>query len=235
VRIVPDNAKKEIKAGRLKGMTDISPMWRIKVLTEQFGPCGIGWKYKITRQWIEEGSEGIKTANVNIELYYKYDGEWSEAIPGTGGSTFVAKESKGLYTDDECYKKALTDAISVACKAIGVAADVYYDKDTTKYDTSGNGNNGNKNNSKSDSDIMTIVKRIIWELSGRSKDVNIIAKLLEEHTSFTAGNGNTVPGLKDFKDLKDKRLQTTYGRLKKEFPNVYDKVIKDLEEKKKAS
>lgn len=43
VRNVPQEAKKEIKGGRLKGMTDINPMWRIKTLTEQFGICGMGW------------------------------------------------------------------------------------------------------------------------------------------------------------------------------------------------
>ena len=33
VRVVPAAAKKEIQAGRLRGMTDINPMWRIKTLT----------------------------------------------------------------------------------------------------------------------------------------------------------------------------------------------------------
>ena len=46
-RQVPQEAQKEIKAGRLKGMKDINPMWRIKKLTELFGPCGVGWKYRI--------------------------------------------------------------------------------------------------------------------------------------------------------------------------------------------
>ena len=41
-RVVPENAKKKIEAGRLKGMTDINPMFRIKSLTEQFGICGFG-------------------------------------------------------------------------------------------------------------------------------------------------------------------------------------------------
>lgn len=40
VRSVPDSAKRRIEAGRLKGKTDINPMWRIKALTEQFGLCG---------------------------------------------------------------------------------------------------------------------------------------------------------------------------------------------------
>ena len=138
VRSVPSEAQKEIQAGRLKGKTDINPMWRIKVLTEQFGVCGFGWKTEIVREWLEQGAGGEVTANVEIRLYAKldgYDGAWSDPIPGIGGSALVAKEKNGLFTDDDCYKKAYTDAISVACKALGIGADVYYAKDSTKYDT----------------------------------------------------------------------------------------------------
>lgn len=133
VRKPPAEALKPIEAGRLRGKSDINPMWRIKILTEVFGVCGIGWKYEITNQWTETGAKGEISAFCNINLYVKVDGEWSEAIPGTGGSAFVASERSGLYTSDECYKMALTDAISVACKALGVAADVYWDADRTKY------------------------------------------------------------------------------------------------------
>lgn len=133
-RAVPAEAKKTISGGRLNGKTDINPMWRIKALTEQFGPCGIGWKYEILGKNILEGANGEVAAFVDILLYYKHEGEWSEGIPGTGGSMLVSKEKSGLYTSDECFKMALTDAISVSCKALGVGADVYWDKDKTKYD-----------------------------------------------------------------------------------------------------
>lgn len=136
LRGVPDTAKRDITAGRLKGKTDINPMWRIKALTEQFGPCGIGWKYVITDKRLERGAKDEIAAFLDIDLYVKIDGEWTEPIPGTGGSAFVANERNGLYTSDECFKMALTDAISVACKALGVAADVYWDKDNTKYTSS---------------------------------------------------------------------------------------------------
>ena len=132
-REVPKEAQKKITGGRLNGMTDINPMWRIKKLTEQFGPCGIGWKYVISDKRIEPSTTGEAAAIVDIELYIKVNGEWSEAIPGTGGSMFVSKERNGMYTSDECYKMALTDAISVACKALGFGADIYGDKDRTKY------------------------------------------------------------------------------------------------------
>lgn len=134
VRNVPADAKKAIRGGRLNGKTDINPMWRIKTLTAQFGPCGIGWSYEITKQWLETGHGGEIAAFCNINLYVCVDGEWSRAIPGTGGSAFVASESKGLYTSDECFKMALTDALSVACKALGFGADVYWEADSTKYD-----------------------------------------------------------------------------------------------------
>lgn len=132
-RQVPQEAKKSIGGGRLKGMTDINPMWRIKKLTEMFGPCGIGWKYEIEKDWIEKNGDE-QAAFVKINLYIKDDDKWSDAIPGIGGSMFVTKEKAGLYTSDECFKMALTDALSVSCKALGIAADVYFDKDKSKYD-----------------------------------------------------------------------------------------------------
>ncbi len=135
VRSVPQEAKKEIQGGRLKGMTDINPMWRIKTLTEQFGICGIGWKTDIVRTWLDTGANGEVIANVEIRLYVKVEEQWSEGIPGIGGAMYVSKEKGGMYTDDECYKKAYTDACSVACKNLGIGADVYFEKDRTKYDT----------------------------------------------------------------------------------------------------
>lgn len=136
VRAVPPEAIKIINAGRLKGFSDINPMWRIKTLTDKFGPCGIGWYYRITNRWLENGADGVVSAFVELELYIKYDGEWSAPIVGIGGSSFVANEKNGAYTSDECYKMALTDALSVSCKALGFGADVYYDKDRTKYTVS---------------------------------------------------------------------------------------------------
>lgn len=141
-RNVPKEALKEIKGGRLKGMSDINPMWRIKMLTELFGICGIGWKVEITDRRLEKGSGEEIVCFVDINLYVKVDGEWSAPIPGMGGSSFVTQERNGLFTSDECFKMAYTDAISVACKSLGFAADVYFANDRTKY--SGNGSEGSQ-------------------------------------------------------------------------------------------
>lgn len=133
VRAVPQTAIKPISGGRLSGMSDINPMWRIQTLTEQFGICGFGWKYEIIDKRVLDGANGEKSCFVDINLYVKIGNEWSAAIPGTGGSAFIAKERGGLYTSDECFKMALTDAISVACKALGFGADIYWKNGRTKY------------------------------------------------------------------------------------------------------
>lgn len=127
LKVVPPEALRIIQSGRLKGKSDINPMWRIKTMTENFGICGIGWKYVITKQWTETFGSEVK-AYCNIDLFIKVNGEWSDAIQGTGGSSEVTMERNGAYVSDECYKMALTDALSVAMKAIGVAADVYFEK-----------------------------------------------------------------------------------------------------------
>jgi hypothetical protein len=132
VRVVPTEAKRSITGGRLKGKTEINPMWRIKTLTDQFGPCGIGWYYEVTKQWLEPSGNEV-AAFVNINLYIKVAGEWSKPIPGVGGAMFVENQKSGEYVSDECYKMATTDAISVACKQLGIGADVYWDADKTKY------------------------------------------------------------------------------------------------------
>lgn len=128
----PKEALKPIIGGRLKGMSDINPMWRIKALTDMFGPVGVGWYYKTKNKWLESTNNEV-VAFVDIELFVKVDGEWSMPIEGTGGSKLVAKESSGFFVSDECYKMATTDAISVSCKQLGIGADVYWQNDTAKY------------------------------------------------------------------------------------------------------
>lgn len=145
-RSVPQEAQKKIQGGRLNGKTDINPMWRIKKLTEIFGTVGKGWYAPITERWTENGAGGEVTANIRINLFVKYENEWSQPIEGVGGSLLITKESAGLRTDDDAFKKAYTDAISVACKAIGIGADIYWDKDPTKYTQDGEeGNDAGEN------------------------------------------------------------------------------------------
>lgn len=132
--VPPKTALKPIVAGRLKGKSDINPQWRIQAMTETFGPVGIGWTYSIDKLWTEPGSDGQVCAFAIVTVRVK-DGEvWSEPVQGVGGAMLVEKERSGLYTSDEAFKMATTDALSVALKAFGVAAEVYLGNlDGSKY------------------------------------------------------------------------------------------------------
>ena len=134
MRAVPKEAQKSFNNGKFSG-TDINPMWRIKKMTELFGPCGIGWYTELVFRHMEQAEDGTTCAFVAINLYIKVDGEWSKPIYGEGGNTFATKTKAGyLSVSDEAFKMAYTDAISNATKALGCGADIWFEKDRTKYD-----------------------------------------------------------------------------------------------------
>ena len=133
LRNVPKEAQKSFNNGRFSG-TDINPMWRIKKLTEVFGACGFGWYYDIASREIITSPDGTMCAFVTVKLYVKQGDEWSKPIYGEGGNTFATKTKTGyVQTSDEAYKMALTDAVSNATKQLGLGADIWFEKDVTKY------------------------------------------------------------------------------------------------------
>lgn len=135
VKQPPQEALKDFDNGKFKG-TDINPMWRIRTLTEEFGPCGFGWYTKINRMWTESAKDESNTAVFcELELYVKIDGEWSQPIVGVGGNTFERKTRNGSSVSDEAYKMAYTDALGIACKALGFGGDVWWKYEETKYTT----------------------------------------------------------------------------------------------------
>lgn len=134
---VPQDALKKIQAGRLRGMSDVNPMWRMKRMTEIFGPVGFGWKYEIVRQWTEVYGEEVKCfCNLNLYVRDPETKEWSSPIPGNGGSSIVSKEKGGCYVNDEGYKMALTDALSIAMKPLGIGGNIWYGPKATGHNES---------------------------------------------------------------------------------------------------
>ena len=129
----PKEALKAFNNGRFKG-TDINPMWRIMVLTKEYGECGFGWYCDVNRMWQEESPNTNEVmVFCQVSLFVKRDGEWSKPIVGVGGNTFVAARKNGLQASDEAYKMAYTDALGIACKALGIGADVWWKANDSKY------------------------------------------------------------------------------------------------------
>lgn len=126
----PKGATKPFNNGAFSG-TDISPMWRIRCLTEEFGPCGFGWYADIAEHWEKEVS-GVPMVFVTVKLYMKRDGEWSMPVTATGGNAFVRKA--GGKPSDEAYKMAYTDALGGACKLLGIGGAVYWEQGYSRYE-----------------------------------------------------------------------------------------------------
>ena len=137
VRSVPEDAQKPFESSWGKKLTEINGMWRIQKLTELFGPCGEGWFTEVTRQERVDFPNGEVCVFTDINLYLKdtKTGRWSKPIRGTGGNRLVLKNADGLFIDDEAYKKAYTDALGIACKALGFGADIYWGRNDSKYDS----------------------------------------------------------------------------------------------------
>ena len=125
LRCVPQEVTKTFNNGRFAG-TDIKPVWRLEKLTETFGPVGFGWYIENVRFWLETAPNGEVKTNCELDLFVRMGDEWSKPIHGVGGNTFYSVSKTGVgFADDEGYKKAYTDAVSVAAKALGVGADIY--------------------------------------------------------------------------------------------------------------
>lgn len=111
------------KSGGFKG-TDINPTWRMKRMTEVFGPCGKGWGWNLERTWSEQ--IGDKTF-----MFAAVDLWWTDGIPTEYGD--LPRYCTGAQiggteagrAPDEAYKMAITDALGKCMVALGLASDIY--------------------------------------------------------------------------------------------------------------
>lgn len=134
VKQPPSSFLKRIDFGYLKGKSDINPQWRLMAMTQAFGPVGHGWNYRITDKWTEKAPCGTVMAFAEVAVKTKLNGEWGEEFYGVGGSQIVEVAKGQLKPNDEGFKMAVTDALGVAFKSVGIAADVYFGNyDGSKY------------------------------------------------------------------------------------------------------
>ena len=134
----PKEALKTIKGGRLQGKSDINPQWRLKAMTQQFGPCGIGWGYHIEER-IETGMssserDGEKLHIAKVTLWYIWNDRRGE-VEHIGATPFSGKRRSGeTFLDEDAPKKSVTDALVKALSMIGFAGDIFLGRwDDQKY------------------------------------------------------------------------------------------------------
>lgn len=129
----PKHTKPFNRAGGFKG-TAIKPIYTEQKMTEQFGACGVGWGINEPNFTTAAGSDGQVAVYCTVAIWYLDGDKPSAPIYGVGGDMVVVKQSSGLRTDDEAFKKAFTDAVGNAMKHLGMSADVHMGQfDDSKY------------------------------------------------------------------------------------------------------
>lgn len=202
-RSVPVNAQRPFSNGSFSG-TDINPMWRIKKLTELFGPAGIGWYTEVLSERAETYGDTVM-AIVDLNLYIKVDGEWSKPIFGTGGNQLVMETKKGLRPSDEGYKCAYTDALGIACKALGIGADIWYSKDINNDPTSKYAGLPSKKAeiTHASTDLMQKVDQVIRAAAEKGDKAKVFARVKE------------IAGITNYMNIyDDKILEALYNEFK---------------------
>lgn len=137
-RLMPTNPKytKAFDRGGFKG-TATNGTYIVQRLTEEFGPCGIGWRFVIEDDRVQEGhtlknGDKAKLHIVRGHLDYRADTDmacevdgWFSTSPQFGQTMLVGENKYGTFTDEEAPKKSITDAISKCAVLLGIAADVH--------------------------------------------------------------------------------------------------------------
>ncbi len=164
-KISVGGAEKEItksfqRGGGFRG-TAINPTYVVMRLTAAFGPVGQGWGYEVIADDVLMGGPILgpdkmvigheMVQRTRIRFWWRtpeqitkagdMGDDWSGCryhFEQVGQTMFVEyrKNSGTFFTDEEAWKKSLTDAITKAASHLGIAADVHLGLwDDNKYTT----------------------------------------------------------------------------------------------------
>ena len=127
-----------VKNANLSGrrITAIDPQYQRQKATEVFGPYGIGWGVRDALMTFHELGDNDTLLVYNATLWYQWqEKEGSFPITSAVKAMYKTRGDNG-YTkvDDDCTKKAATNAVSKGLSQLGFNADVFLGKfDDEKY------------------------------------------------------------------------------------------------------
>lgn len=110
------------------------PYWIVERLTEEFGPCGIGWGFTIINERFERFSDTDSLHIAAVRLWYVMDGKRGELEQI--GQTKASYQSNGgkFIVDEDAPKKSVTDALVKCASYLGFAGDIFSGRwDDSKY------------------------------------------------------------------------------------------------------
>lgn len=142
-RTDPAHTKTFKRAGGFSG-TAVKPIYTVQRMTEEFGPCGVGWGIGEPVFQVVPGDNREMLVYCTVGLWTCTDGVQSLYVYGVGGDKIIThikaneqyNRPERWENDDEAFKKAFTDAVGNAMKYLGMSADVHMGLfDDSKYVT----------------------------------------------------------------------------------------------------
>lgn len=104
------------------------PYWIVEHLTDEFGPCGIGWGFHIINERFEHFGTGEHAESLHVAVvsfWYVLDGQRGD-LQQVGQTRAAYTTSKGKYlVDEDAPKKSVTDALVKCASYLGFAGDIF--------------------------------------------------------------------------------------------------------------
>lgn len=129
-----DPAKVKAITGKQYKGNSPAPYHIVERLTDEFGPCGIGWGPTIVSERFERLTDTDVLHVAVVRLWYVLDGKRGEVEQI--GQTMAAYKKKdgGMHTDEDAPKKSVTDALVKCASYLGFAGDIFSGRwDDSKY------------------------------------------------------------------------------------------------------
>lgn len=117
-------AVKPITGKAYKGNSP-KPYWIVERLTDEFGPCGIGWGFNIVSERFERFSDTESLHIAVVRLWYVLGdarGEFEQV--GQTRASYVTASGK-FTVDEDAPKKSVTDALVKCASYLGFAGDIF--------------------------------------------------------------------------------------------------------------
>lgn len=133
VCVTDPKAVKAITGKQYQGNSP-KPYWIVERLTEEFGPCGIGWGFTILNERMERLTENEILHVAVVRLWYMLDDKRGELEQIGQTKAVYAKRDGSLLVDEDAPKKSVTDALVKCASYIGFAGDIFAGRwDDSKY------------------------------------------------------------------------------------------------------
>jgi hypothetical protein len=124
VCITDPKAVKPITGKQYKGNSP-KPYWIVERLTEEFGPCGIGWGFTILNERMERLTDSDVLHVAVVRLWYVMDGKRGELEQIGQTKAVYEKSAGGFMVDEDAPKKSVTDALVKCASYLGFAGDIF--------------------------------------------------------------------------------------------------------------